>query len=295
MKRMTWLVTLLILTSFSWVSICAQDLPAIKSSTDLVTVNVSVADHKARPLPGLALGDFLVTEDGKPVRLEFFASSGPASIIFVLDMSSSMEAKARELRGAFKKFLMGAHQDNDYSLITFNASPRMVAQSVSADELWQSLSILEPFGNTALYDAVLLGLEVLDKAPQRHRALVVLSDGDDNRSRASLADVEHAVSSRHATVYTVGILPRPKDLSPFDRHCRDLLARLAEATGGLIRFSPAGEIGQVLTAINTDVRNQYCLGYYAPEGEPGWRSLQVSLSSSARTYKVRHQKRYMMK
>jgi Ca-activated chloride channel homolog len=295
MKRVTWLVTLLISSSISWVSIRAQDIPAIKLSTDLVTINVSVADKKERPLPGLVVGDFLVTEDGKPVRLEFFASSGPASIVFVLDMSSSMEAKARELRGAFKKFLMGAHQDNDYSLITFNAAPRLVARSVTADEMWQSLSILEPFGNTALYDAVLLGLDVLDKTPQRHRALVVMSDGDDNRSRASLADVEQAVSSRHATVYTVGILARPKDLSPFDRHCRDLLTRLADATGGLIRFSPAGEIGQVLTSINTDVRNQYCLGYYAPEGEPGWRSLQVSLASSARSYNVRHQKRYLMK
>ena len=63
---------------------------------------------------------------------------------------------------------------------------------------------------TALYDAVLLGLETLDQSPKQHRAMVIISDGDDNRSRASLADVEQAVSARHATVYTIGILSNPE-------------------------------------------------------------------------------------
>ena len=160
-----WSVVLLILTSSSWSSARAQDLPAIKVNTDLVTVNVSVTDRKERPLFGLAAGDFLITEDGKPVTLEFFASRGPASIVIVLDVSSSMEGKAREMRDAFKKFLKAAHQDNDYTLITFNASPKLISRSVSADELWQILSTLEPFGHTALYDAVLLGLDALDRRP----------------------------------------------------------------------------------------------------------------------------------
>ena len=295
MKRVMWSVVLLILTSASWSSARAQDVPAIKVNTDLVTVNVSVTDRKERPLFGLAAGDFLVTEDGKPVTLEFFASRGPASIVIVLDVSSSMEGKAREMRDAFKKFLKAAHQDNDYTLITFNASPKLISRSVSADELWQILSTLEPFGHTALYDAVLLGLDALGQTPQRHRALVVLSDGDDNRSRASLADVENAVSARHATVYTVGILTRPKDLSPFDHRCQALLTKLADATGGLIRFSAPRDISDVLIAISNDVRNQYCLGYYAPEGGPGWRNLQVTLASSKDSYKLRHQQRYLIK
>lgn len=286
---------LLILTSAVSLPVLAQDVPAIKLNTNLVTVNVSVTDSKDRPLSGLGVGDFLVTEDSKPVGLEFFNSSGPASIVFVVDASSSMQAKALELRQAFKEFLKSGHQDNDYTLITFNAFPRVITRSVSSDELWQILSTLDPYGRTALYDAVLLGLEALDQTPQRHRALVVLSDGEDNSSRANLVEVEQAVSARHATVYTVGILPRPNDLSTFDPACRGLLVQLAEATGGMIRFSAPRDIAKVLSKISYDVRNQYCLGYYAPEGAPGWRRLRVSLASSQRPYNIRHPQRYLTK
>lgn len=298
MERICWkmiLLILLILTSAAQSSVRAQDIPPIRLNTDLVTVNVSVTDRKDRPLSGLGVGDFLVSEGGKPVRLEFFDGRGPASIVFVLDISSSMEGKVRETREAFRTFLKGAHQNNDYSLISFNASPRLIARSVSADELWQTLSILEPFGDTALYDAVLLGLGTLDQTPQRHRALVILSDGDDNHSRTRLADVEVAVSARHATVYTVGLLAKPEALTEFDRHCRDLLIQLAEATGGMIRFAAPRDISKVLNAINADLREQYCLGYYAPEGAPGWRSLRVSLTSSPRPYNLRHQQRYLLR
>ena len=260
------LLTLLILTSIGWSSsVPGQDLPpTIKLNTDLVTVSVSVTDRKDRPVPGLDLGvgDFVVTDDGKPVRLEFFDKRGPASMVFVIDISSSMGGKVQELRGAFKRFLQSAHYGNDYTLISFNASPRLIVRSVSADELWQAVSALDPFGYTALYDAVLLGLETLDQSPKQHRAMVIISDGDDNRSRASLADVEQAVSARHATVYTIGILSNPKGgQSEFDLHCRRLLTQLVEATGGMIRFSALNGISDALIEISRDVKNHFCLGY----------------------------------
>ena len=100
------LLTLLILTSIGWSSsVPGQDPPPpIKLNTDLVTVSVSVTDRKDRPVPGLDLGvgDFVVTDDGKPVRLEFFDKRGPASMVFVIDISSSMGGKVQELRGALK-------------------------------------------------------------------------------------------------------------------------------------------------------------------------------------------------
>ena len=293
------LLTLLILTSIGWSSLAlAQEAPQlIKLDTNLVTVNISVTDSKDRPIRGLDLGveDFVITEDGKPVKLEFFDKRGPASIVFVIDISSSMEGKAQELRSAFKRFLRTGHEDNDYTLITFNASPRLIVRSVNADELWQAVCTLDPFGFTALYDAVLLGLQTLDQTPKQHRAMVIISDGDDNRSRASLADVERAVSTRHATVYTIGILSKPDGQLEFDLHCRSLLTRLAEATGGIVRFSTPANTSNILLEISIDVINQFCLGYYAPDDGPGWRSLKVSLASSDRRYTLRHQQRYLIR
>ena len=75
----------------------------------MVTVNVSVTDARGRHLPGLQAGDFLVLDEGAPVRLEFFDSDGPASVVFVVDISASMSgAKWRGLRGGLKRFLARA-------------------------------------------------------------------------------------------------------------------------------------------------------------------------------------------
>lgn len=295
MKHITRTAMFVILASSGWISLHAQDPAVIRVNTDLVTVNVSVSDRKNRPLTGLGAGDFVVTEDGKPVSLDFFSGSGPASIVIVLDISSSMEPKTPALRKAFKRFLTGAHADNDYTLITFNASPRLIASSMNSNALWQEVSHLDTFGETALYDAILLGLDALEKTPQRHRALVVLSDGDDNRSRATLAEVGEAVSARHATVYTIGILAGTKWANEFDRRSRELLLQLAEVTGGIVRLSKPEDLAKALIDISYDLRNQYCLGYYAPEGTPGWRHLQVSLVSSERSHNLRHKQKYLTK
>jgi Ca-activated chloride channel homolog len=284
-----WLV--LILPAIGLGSVNAQESPTIKLNTNLVTVNVSVTDSKGRPLGGLAAGDFVVLEDGRPVGVEFFSASGPASIVFVLDISSSMVGNVQSVRNAFRQFLRSAHQDNDYSLITFNASARLVVRSVGADELWQILSTIEPFGDTALYDAILLGLQTLDQMPQQHRALVVLSDGEDNRSQSSISAVGQAVSVRHATVYTVGILSSSKGL--IDDWRRGRLAQLADASGGLLRLVAPNEIARALADISSDVRNQYSLGYYASDGLPGWRHLHVSLVSTQQRHNLRYKERYL--
>jgi Ca-activated chloride channel family protein len=256
-----------------------------------VTVNVSVTDRKDRPVSGLSIENFIVIEDGRPVNLEFFSSGGPASIVFVLDISSSMTGKAKEVRDGFRQFLRSAHQDNDYTLVTFNAATRLNVRSATSDELWQVLSTLEPYGETALYDAILLGLQALDETPKRHRALVVLSDGDDNRSRVSVSQVGREVSARHATVYTVGIVSRTNTV--FDLWCRGLLAQLAEVTGGMLRLPGPTEVAKALADVSHDVRNQYSLGYYAPDGAPGWRHLRVDLSSTHQAHRLRYKERYL--
>jgi VWFA-related protein len=285
-----------ILAALAWAPTQAQDAQAIKLNTDLVTVNVSVTDHKGRPRLGLKAADFLVTEEGRLVTLELFDSQGSASIVFVLDLSSSMQGeKWLRLKQGLKKFLATARQGNDYTLIAFSDSPRLIARAVSASELWQVFSGLKPYGHTALYDALLLGLQELERAPQRHRALVLLSDGQDNCSRAQLAEVQQAALTHRATIYTVGILLQPKDRSSFERPGRELLNPLAAATGGLVRFPVAWQLRAVLEAINADVSSQYCLGHYAPDGAPGWRSLEVNLAPGPGAFHLRYQPRYLLK
>src|SRR3989442_627028 len=116
------MMTILILVF--WSSAQAQDDEVIRIDTSLVTVNVSVTDAKNRHLPGLKAEDFRVMDQGKPVRPEFFDTQGPGSIVFVVDISSSMRVKWQNLRAGLKKFLAKGREGSDYTLIAFNEKPK---------------------------------------------------------------------------------------------------------------------------------------------------------------------------
>jgi VWFA-related protein len=279
----------------SWASAVAQDpVDVIKIGVDLVTVNVSVTEKKGHPVIGLQPENFYVTDQGKPVSLEFFDSKGPASIVFVVDISSSMRGdKWENLMKAMKKFLVKAHEGSDYTLIVFGDRPQLMARSVAADELWRDLASLRPYGNTALYDAMLLGLNALERLPQRHKAIVLLSDGEDNFSRSRLYDVQQAARTRHATIYTVGLLLKQRDLAPWQPNGKELLDKLTAATGGLMLLPDPEQIRGVLEQINADVSGHYCLSYYPPDTVIGWRHIQVAIARGPHEVNLRYQDRYL--
>ena len=286
------MMTILILVF--WSSAQAQDDVVIKIETNLVTVNVSVTDAKNRHLPGLKAEDFLVTDQGQRVRPEFFDSQGPVSIVFVVDISSSMRAKWNNLRTGLKRFLAKGHEASDYTLIAFNEKPRLIASSVSAEQLWQGFNTLKPYGETALYDGLLLGLDALERVPQRHRALVLLSDGEDNCSHGGLALVQQETLAHRATIYPVGILIDQR-LSPYQPNGKKLLSELAASTGGFVLFPAPDRIRDVLELISADLSNQYSLSYYPPEKAPGWRFVQVNVARNHGRMNVRYQQRYLMR
>lgn len=281
----------------SLVSVCAQDAEeVVKVDTALVTVNVSVTDAKGRRRPGLLAENFLVTDEGQPVSLEFFESQGPASLVFLIDTSASMKGqKWQNLKDGLRKFLANAHAGNDYTLISFDDRPRLIVSRVSAGELWEGFNVLSPSGQTALYDAVLLGLSALERAPQRHKALVLLSDGADTCSYAGLPRVQQEVLAYRAAMYTVGILIHAGYVPPSERDGHELLRQLADATGGLVHFPEPNEIRKALETINADLSGQYTLSYYPPSKAPGWRRVQVSVAPEPGQLKLRYQQRYLLK
>lgn len=288
-----WLLAILFGIS-SWVPVCAQDLDVVKVDVSLVTVNISVTDRKGRPIRGLEAQDFRLTDEGKSVPLEFFESEGPVSIVFVVDLSSSMRSKWDDLKKAMKKFLANAPEGSDYTLITFANRPQVIACSVNADELWKNLAGLKPYGETALYDGMLSGLHALRRAPQRHKALLLLSDGEDNSSQSSLAEVQATARAQRSTVYTVGLLEQ-HDLAPWQQEGKKLLVELATATGGLVLFPEPHEIRGALEKINTDVKDHYSLGYYPPDKVPGWRRVQVNIDQVQARFNLRYQDQYLMR
>ena len=276
----------------------AQNEDVIRFNTDLVTVNVAVKDGKGRSLLGLKPQDFLITDENNPVIPEFFESEGPASIIFVVDTSSSMSgSKWKSLIAGLKDALKNASDGNDYTLIAFSDSPQLLAKSVSAAQLLTLLLELKPNGNTALYDGMVLGFDVLKQVPQRHRALVLISDGEDSVSRLSLAEVEKEASGCRSTIYSIGILLKDYCNHSKQKTCvgRDTISQLAKVTGGLAYFPKPEQLSPVLKEISSDVRTQYSFSYYPTDKRPGWREVRVDIAQTERRPNLRYQQRYLMR
>jgi VWFA-related protein len=268
----------------------------IRTNTSLVTINVSVNCDKGRPLAGLRPENFLVTEEERQMRVEFFDNSGPASIVFVVDLSTSMRGeKWQSLKAGIKDFLAKAPLANDYTLIGFSDQPSVIARSVNEDQLWQIVNKLVPSGNTALYDAMLVGLNALAEIPHRHKALILFSDGEDTSSRAVLSAVRQEMLRRRATIYTVGILSEYDSPFPDGHTGRDLLQELASASGGLAYFQSAEGIKRVLKEIRSDLSGQYSLSYYALENSTGRRRVQVKIMQTEQTAKLRYQEYYTIR
>jgi len=269
----------------------------IKFDVSLVTVSVAVKDHKGHALLGLKSEDFLVTDQDTPVSPEFFDSEGPASIVFVLDTSSSMQGRRwKSLLQGLKSFVKKARASNDYTIIAFNNHAYIVAESVSAAELGKCVTQLRPYGETAMYDGVMLGLDALKRVPKRNKALILISDGEDNSSRRKLAEVEKEVVARRATIYSVGLLLNEFCRLHINEACngKETVKQLATVTGGLAFFPNAEDLSRVLTEISSEVNSQYSLSYYPPDKNAGWRKVEVSIAHAERPT-LRYQQRYLIR
>lgn len=291
-------VAVLFLIISFWSSAAAQELAqeveVIKVDTSLVAVNVTVTDEKKRYLSDLTIESFHVTEQGRPVKIEFFDSKGPASIVFVIDTSASMHGeKWEQLNQGLKKFLSRAREDNDYSLVLFDDNARLIAESVGPGELLNYLEKPNRNGHTALYDGVQLGLKVLGRVPKRHKAMVVLSDGEDNRSLVTFADIEQAVLTSRVTIYAIGVVVQDRKLFPHEEKGKENLNQLAQVSGGLAHFPRAHKIRNTLEQIQDDLSNHYTLGYYAADKTPGWRRIEVKVSQQ-RAH-LRYQAKYLIR
>jgi len=140
---------------------------------------------------------------------------------------------------------------------------------------------------------MLLGLNALERLPQRHKALVLLSDGEDSFSRSCLSDVQRAARTHRATIYTVGLLLQLHEFTPWQPNGKELLEKLTSATGGLMLLPAPEQIRGVLEQINADVSGHYCLSYYPPDSVTGWRRIQVAIARRPQQVNLRYQERYL--
>ncbi|MCC7478242.1 VWA domain-containing protein [bacterium] len=235
---------------------------------------VSVTDSLGIPIRTLKEGDFKVTEGGNDATDVHFANRDeldlPLALIFVVDISGSMEPAMSAEIEAIKAFVQQLQPRDRVGLITFSdAAIREVPLTTDHESLLRRTDQMSPYGQTALWDGIQLGVEELlaDTDPAR-KALIVLSDGLDNKSLESPATVlkyyeENAQQqNRGFSVYCLGLGAQ------IDRAA---LGNIATRTGGVYLDSPSQqELADVYEQILRQIQNEYLLEYTSPlESEEG--------------------------
>src|SRR5262245_39058489 len=174
--------------------------------TSTVSLMVSVTDAEGRFVSGLRKEAFNVFEDGIAQEICFFnVADSPASIGIVFDVSGSMRgSRIEKAREALARFVLTTHPNDEFTLVVFNDRTQLLLDRISdGARLADRVGGFMPTGQTALYDAVALALGQVQQGRYAKRALIVISDGDDNRSRISLAKLSRMIRESDVLIYTV--------------------------------------------------------------------------------------------
>jgi Ca-activated chloride channel homolog len=265
-----------------------QDDDVVRVSTDLVVLNATVLDSNGRFVSGLRRADFQVFEDGTEQKVaNFSAEETPFAAAILLDTSGSMETRLTLGRSAAIRFLEGLRDEDVASVYSFDAKVEQWQDFSPGRDLPDRMYGLKTKMMTALNDAVLRAADDLQKRSERRRAIVVLSDGGENYSRASSDKaLDHAMQAG-ATIYTVNMgLDGPMR----DVAATGILKNFAEKSGGRYVASPGGqELRDAFASIAEELGHQYTLAYRPlnRNRDGKWRTIQIKLARPNLTVRTR--------
>ena len=259
----------------------ADENSTISVDVRRVVLYVTVREGKTGFVGDLTKENFIVKEDGKVQQIHQFSRDDvPVAVGLVIDNSRSMINKRDEVVAAGKAFVAASNASDETFVVHFNNQitfglPQDRMFSSDRAELDSALDKMRLFGETALYDAIQVALDHLEKAKLTKRALFVISDGGDNRSASKMKDVVKAAELSGALFYAIGIYdPMDGDANP------DALKRLAHGTGGEAFFPKSlAEVSGLCESIAHDLRNQYTLVYAPPErvNDSSFHKIEVSV------------------
>jgi len=247
----------------------------ISVDVNLVVLQATVTDRKAEPVAGLQEKDFQVYDDGvlQPITL-FRHEDVPVTVGLVVDHSGSMGPKISDVIAAAETFARASNPADQLFVVNFNENVTFGLAEFTSNvtALQKAVAAMRTTGKTALYDAVAAGLRQIREGTRARKVLIVISDGGDNTSQTTEAEVMKLAKQSNAVIYTIGLF----DEDDPDRNPK-VLERLARATGGEV-FLPQNPkaVIQICDQIAKDIRSQYTLGFAPPTTDGGvWRTIRV--------------------
>ena len=273
-----------------------RDQRVLRSGVDVVMVTATVVDSNGRLVTDLPREAFEIYEDGDQQTVTQFTNERvPIGLGLLLDVSDSMFGqRIVDARLAVERFLFELLSPSDeFFLLAFNHAPHLLTRwTNTADVMRQALEEIKPSGGTAIYDAILSSLPMINQRNRQRAAIVVFSDGADTASDAAIADVRASLLRSDAFVYAVAI-DSPKRQPINTRVNPAALNEITNQSGGHTAVVQDAEGLAVATAkIAEELNSQYVLGYSSARATDGkYHSIRVSVRGGG--YKVRARNGYV--
>ena len=267
-----------------------QSDQSLTLSTQVVNIPAAVTDVRGRYVVGLEKENFEVYEDNVKQKIEFFSTmDAPVSVGIVFDISGSMAPKIDGARHALKKLIDASHADDDFFLITFASNPKLVQDFTNnGDSIANALAFVTPNGSTAVYDGAYMAVEKVRQGKYKRRAIIIISDGEDNSSRYSYNELKKLVTEADVQIYAIGI-------AGIESEGMRTLEQISQMTGGHAYATEAerplrplpGEVVDTkeeelrlevaVNRIALELRHQYSLGYVSqnPNMDGKFRKIRV--------------------
>lgn len=251
-------------------------------NADLISFNVTVTDTYGRYVSGLTKEAFAIFDNKSPQEISFFSDEdGPVSVGIIFDHSGSMSGeKVKRSREALSHFLDTSHERDEYFLIGFNQRPQLLLNRTRDNmALLDKLTFVETHGTTAFYDACYLGVEKVTYGTHPKRALLVISDGQDNNSRYTFADLRRLLKESDVIIYAIGI--EGVNDGQLATEGQAILEEITSVSGGKAFFpNTKAEMDDVFERIAIELRHQYSIGYrpsdFKPDGK--WHHVKVKVT-----------------
>ena len=253
-------------------------------NTDLITLTVTVTDTYGRYVSGLDKKAFKVFEDKEEQEIQSFSDDdAPVSVGVVFDVSGSMSGdKIRKAREALGRFIQTSHDSDEYFLIAFNSRAQLLLDKTrDGDAVLNKLTFVQTRSNTALYDACYLGVEKVTRGTHPKRALLLISDGQDNDSRYTFSEVRRLLKESDVVLYSIGILGGNDPGSSLGMEGQAVLDELSAVSGGKAFFpNTSAEMDELFERIALELRHQYSIGYRPKnfKNDGKWHKLKVKVT-----------------
>jgi VWFA-related protein len=283
--------------------ILGAPVETIKLATAQVVINISVTDAAGKFVSGLDKQAFRLTEDQQQQDVvEFLGEDAPLAVAVLIDTSgSALEQDLQKARNAVLDLASRLRPNDVLAVYAFGEGGVQMVRDYSqgVKDLKPILKQLQGHGNTPLYDAVLDATEDLRQRPERRRALVLISDGADSDSQATLRETEKQTFLAGVSIYAIDLINTQKSAkrSAERQAAAQVLQQLTEVTGGryitteggFFLFSSRTKLKRIFNTLIDEWHSQYTI-IYEPDNtrqQGRWRTLRVQMEQADMTARTR--------